>query len=199
MDPEKEAHVHESPSTMTVPLLVLAVLSVVGGWIGLPHGFLWGDQFGHFLAPAVAAPAAHGAHGAGHAEISTAMLLGLIVLTTGVAVAGIFVAWRLYGAPSELPSTLEARFPRAYALLAGKYYVDEIYDALFIRPYVMTARFFWKVVDGTVIEGVVNGVGSFFVLAGRGWTILQTGNVQHYALAMLIGAVCTAGYYWLVR
>ena len=199
MDPEKEAHMHESPSTMTVPLMVLSVLSIVGGWVGLPHGFLWGDRFGHFLAPALASlPAEHGAHG-GHAEISTGTLVFLILLTTAVALSGILVAWRLYGKPSDVPGAAQARFPRLYDLLAGKYFVDEIYDALFIRPYVATSRFFWKVVDGTVIEGVVNGVGYAFQAGGRGWQRLQTGNVQHYALAMLIGAVCTAGYYWLVR
>jgi NADH-quinone oxidoreductase subunit L len=197
MDPETEAHVHESPVTMTVPLVVLAILATVGGWVGLPHGFLWGDQIGHFLAPVMASP--HAAHGAGHAELSTTTLLLLMVSTTALAALGVFLAWWLYGRVSEAPAALEARFPRAYGLLRGKYFVDEIYDALFIRPYVLTSRFFWKVVDATVIDGIVNGVGRVFELAGLGWTRLQTGNVQHYALAMVVGAVCTAGWYWLAR
>src|SRR5581483_10612750 len=94
MDPEKEAHVHESPATMTIPLLVLAVLSIVGGWVGLPHGFLWGDRFGDFLQPVFATPAAahasahaaeSAAHAGGHAELATGTLLFLMLLTTGVA------------------------------------------------------------------------------------------------------------------
>jgi NADH-quinone oxidoreductase subunit L len=197
MDPEKEAHVHESPSNMAIPLVILAVLSIVGGWVGLPHGFLWGDRFGHFLEPVLAKPMLHGdAHGHG---VSTGTLIGLIVLTTAVAFAGIALAWSLYGKPSETPSRLQARLPRLYDLLWGKYFVDEIYDLVVIRPYVATSRFFWKVVDSTVIDGVVNGVGTLFSRNAMAWRLLQTGNVQHYALALVIGAVCTVGYYWLVR
>ncbi len=197
MDPEKEAHVHESPATMTLPLVLLAVLSVIGGWVGLPHGVLWGDRFGHFLAPVFAAP--HGAHGAAHAEPSGSTALALTLVTTAVALSGIFVAWRMYGQPSRIAEALQERFPRVFALLSGKWFVDEIYGVLFLQPYVATSRFFWKVCDAMLIDGLVNGVGDFFRGSALVVRRLQTGNVQHYALGLLVGAVCTAGYYWLAR
>ena len=196
MDPHVEAHVHESPSNMTLPLVVLSVLSIVGGWVGLPHGFLWGDRFGEYLGPVFAHV---GGHGGEHAEAGGATPLFLMLLTVSVAAGAIFAAWKMYGAPSTLPDEMEARFPRAFALLHGKYWIDEIYDLFVLRPYAATSRFFWKVLDSAVIDGVVNGVGTVLSRAGESGRRLQTGNVQHYAFAMLLGAVLTAGAWWLWR
>jgi NADH-quinone oxidoreductase subunit L len=193
MDHHVEAHVHESPPNMTLPLAILAVLSTIGGWWGLPHGVLWGDRFGAYLEPVLASP--HAAHGAGHAELGGGAVLGLTLVTTAVALLGVFVAWRLYGGKLGAAEQIQARVPRVYDLLWGKYFVDEIYDALIVRPYVASSRFFWKVLDASIIDGVVNGVGSVFAFSSRTWRRVQTGNVQHYALAMVIGAVCTAGFY----
>jgi NADH-quinone oxidoreductase subunit L len=199
MGHEVEAHVHESPSTMTIPLVILSVLSIVGGWVGLPHGFLWGDRFGRYLEP-VLAQAAHGAHAEGHAvEAGGATPLLLMLVTTAVAFGAIFAAWKMYARPSTVPDEMQARFPRIYDLLWGKYWVDEIYDTFILQPYAAASRFFWKVIDASVIDGTVNGVASFFGGAASAGRRLQTGNVQHYAFAMLLGAVFTAGVYWLWR
>jgi len=178
---ELEHHAHESPSTMTMPLIVLGVLAVVSGWVGLPHGFLWGNEFGHYLAPVVADIAHH--------EISTGTLLGLMALASGVGFAGIGAAWYLYIREPQLPELLQARARAAYDLLYHKYWVDEIYEALVIRSYVRLSGVFWRVVDAQVIDGAVNGTANLIGRVSSSWRRVQSGNLQHYAYMMVAGAL----------
>jgi NADH-quinone oxidoreductase subunit L len=191
VEPETAHHLHESPPTMTIPLMVLSVLSIVAGWVGLPHGVLWGDQFGHYLAPVLASPDA-----LGHHAISGGTVLILTVVTTAIALLGIFVAYSFYLKSPGTADRLAERFHGIYVMLWNKYWVDELYDRLFITPYVMFSQFFWKVVDAMMIDGVVNGAGVVVGKSADVWRRLQTGNVQHYAAAMLVGAVFTCGLYW---
>jgi NADH-quinone oxidoreductase subunit L len=118
--PEKVYHLHESPPVMTLPLIVLAVLAITGGWVGLPDGVLWGDAFSRFLAPAVAHPVTGGA----------APTLFLSASATIFALAGIIIAWILYIGLPGLPTLLAWKTGELYTTLARKYYVDEIYDTL---------------------------------------------------------------------
>lgn len=183
LDPHAAKHAHESPGMMTIPLVVLAVLSFVGGWVGLPHGWLWGNSFVHYLEPSLAIlPETH--HGGPHVSPTALMLL-----TSAVAFAGIGVAWLLYGGGSTLASRLAASLGAVYRALWNKWYVDEIYDALVVRPYVSLARFFWKVVDSLMIDGLVNGVGRLVVGTAQGAKSLQSGLAQSYLVLMVIGAV----------
>jgi len=182
VDPDKAHHIHESPRTMTIPLIVLAVLSAVGGLVGLPHGVLWGDQFGHYLEPALAA-LPHQAHP------TSGTLVFLIAVATGVGFGGIGLDYVMYGKPSELPDRLAQRFAALYRLLWNKYWIDELYDALIVRPYVRLSDYFWRVVDSQIIDGAVNGVGELVGAVGGRVRRFQTGNVQAYALGMVIGAV----------
>jgi NADH-quinone oxidoreductase subunit L len=184
VDHDKEHHLHESPAVMTVPLIVLATLALVGGWIGLPEGFLWGDKFGAYLAPSLAALP----HGEAH-HVSGATLAFLIGSATVVALSGIVAAYLVYGRPSPVADETAARAPGLYRLLWNKYYVDELYDALVIQPYVTLSRVFWQVVDSQIIDGAVNGIGELTRWTGSRVRRLQTGNVQAYALAMLAGAI----------
>jgi NADH-quinone oxidoreductase subunit L len=185
VDHDKAHHLHESPGVMTVPLIVLAGLALIGGWVGLPDGFLWGDRFGAYLAPSLAALP----HGEAH-HPSAATLAFLIGSASTVALAGIYAAYAVYGRTSDLAERVAAGLPGAYRVLWNKYYIDELYDALFIRPYVALSRLFWQVVDTQIIDGAVNGIGELTRWIGGRVRRLQTGNVQAYALAMLIGAVC---------
>ncbi len=188
--PEVAHHVHESPAVMILPLVVLAVLSIVGGWVGLPEGWLWGPAFGRFLAPVTGHP--HLAeHGAG---VETT----LMVVTTLLAAGGATLAYVFYVRRPELPQTLASRLAPLYELLVGKYWVDELYDAVVVRPYIALSNVLWRVVDQTVIDGVVNGVATTVVANGQLWRYAQDGNVQHYALIFLGGAVALVSYY-LVR
>jgi len=192
LDPEVAAHVHEMPRVMTVPLMILAVLSIVGGWIGLPFGLLWGDAIGHYLSPSLATP--HGHHG----HPTTGTLLFLMTLATAVALFGIWWAWTLYAKSPQLLETVYARTRGVYTVLWNRYWVDELYDTLIVDPYKRTSRFFWKGVDAVFIDGLVNGVGAVVTWNAGVWRRLQSGNVSHYALGMLAGAVLLAGATWLV-
>ncbi len=179
-DQHTAEHVHESPPAMTMPLVVLAVLSVVGGWVGLPAGWLWGDRFGDFLAPALALPHAHGEHSAG-------LEYGLMAASVLVALAGILAGVRVLRSIAGAPRSLVGAARGLYDTLLGKYYVDELYDATVVRGTFALANALWRYVDVVVIDGLVNGVGGVVQAQSSLWRRLQTGNVQHYALIFLAG------------
>jgi len=182
-------HVHESPATMTIPLVVLAVLSIVGGWVGLPEGWLWGPAFDRFLAPVT---------GHAHAaEASAGVDLVLMLVTTVLAIGSATLAYVFYVRLPGLPMILAWRLKPAYDLLSGKYWVDELYDALIVRPYVWASNMLWRA-DQVVIDGAVNGAATAVVVNGQLWRYVQDGNVQHYALVFLGGAIVLLSFY-LVR
>ncbi len=110
--------------------------------------------------------------------------------SVAVAAVGIALAWKWYAKDGgRAPARLAASFPGAYALLADKFRVDELYDAIFVRPFKALARFCWKVIDVLLIDGVLNA-GAFLVeLTGDLLRFLQTGNVRNYALSFLLGVV----------
>jgi NADH-quinone oxidoreductase subunit L len=184
-------HVHESPAAMTVPLLVLAVLSVVGGYAGLPEGWLWGDRFAELLAPVLA----H-AEVAEHAESGS--LEGVLMAASVVAAfAGIALAYVFYLRSPEIPANLARRFRGVYETLLNKYWVDEVYGATVVSGTLALANAFWKLVDALLIEGIVNGVAAFIAAQSAIWRRVQTGNVQHYALTFLAGVILVVGYFLL--
>jgi NADH-quinone oxidoreductase subunit L len=186
--PEQEHHLHESPPSMTVPLVILAALSFVGGWIGLPKVLGENaDRFSAFLSP-ILLPLAS-AEGAEHA-LSAGVEWFLMGISVVAAVAGLLLARNWYvkrqGVPAE---RIAASFPAAYALVADKFRIDELYALLFVRPFDWLARMLWKVVDVLIIDGILNA-GAFLVeLAGDLLRFLQTGNVRNYALTLFLGLV----------
>jgi len=184
VEPEREAHLHESPPSMTGPLVVLAILSLVGGWVGLPHGVLWGNQLAHYLEPSLAA-----AHGADH-HLSGIAVLMLTLLATAIALGSIAFAYHMYIRSYGSADRIQERFAGLYQLLWNKYWVDEIYEALILNPYMVLSGFFWRVVDARGVDGIANGLGSLTAAVGDQLRRLQTGNVQSYALVMLAGAAC---------
>jgi NADH-quinone oxidoreductase subunit L len=185
--PEVAHHVHESPAVMTVPLVVLALLSVGGGWVGLPEGWLWGGAFGRFLAPVTGEPHLT-AHGAG---VEGALML----VTTLLAAGGAGVAYFFYVRMPGLPLVMAWRLAPVYNLLVGKYWIDELYAALVVRPYVRLSQALWHVVDQVLIDGAVNGTAAAVMINGQLWRYVQSGNVQHYALVFLGGAIALLSYY----
>jgi NADH-quinone oxidoreductase subunit L len=190
VDPEKWSHLHEMSAVMTVPLVILAVLAAIGGWVGLPGGWLWGDAIGRYLAPALAAPSEP------HGHPSTGTLLFLMIITTTVALAGIAWAWLLYVRRPDLPDRITAAARGIYTILWDKYWVDQVYEALFLGPYRRACSFSWRAVDSLVIDGMVNGAGVGVSATALVWRRLQTGNLQNYALGMVIGAVAVLSYFW---
>ena len=205
---EEAKHLHESPWTMTLPLVVLGVLSVVGGFLGVPKLFTGSERYNlieRFLEP-VLLPlgeaghgAGEGAHGVSHHAVSVGMEWFLVFLSLAVAGAGIALAARFYLKDREFARAraLADRFPLAYRLLLNKYWVDEIYETLVVRPIHRLSLFLWKVVDVILIDGVgVNGTAFMTELTGDVLRFLQTGNVRNYALSVAVGVALLIAILW---
>jgi NADH-quinone oxidoreductase subunit L len=189
MPKEVAHHIHESPAVMTIPLIVLAVLTVVAGLaVGIPSSN--GTAFAHFLAPVL--PLEESEHSAGVA-------FSLLVLSALVAIAGVALAWMVYGrTPVRAASIGVARNP-LHKILIDKYYVDEIYDALFVKPIYHLSLWLARVFDPGVIDGIVNGVAAAVAGWSRGLRRVQTGFVMNYALGILLGAVAVVAYLMVRR
>ncbi len=189
-DEHTKHHLHESPASMTMPLIILAALSVIGGYVGLPAHWLWGNRFEAFLEPVFA-----GAREPAHLSAATEYaLMGASVL---VAAVGLAVAYVFYIARPAVPAALAEKASGIYDLIFNKYYVDELYELLFVRPTVALANWLWTFFDAGVIDGLVNGTAEAVGANSSLWRRLQTGNVQHYAVSMLLGAMMILGYYAL--
>jgi NADH-quinone oxidoreductase subunit L len=184
MPKEVAHHIHESPAVMTLPLVVLAILTVVAGLaVGIPSS--QGTAFAHFLAPVL--PLEEAEHSAGVA-------FGLLVLSAVVAIAGVALAWVVYGrTPVRAASIGVARNP-LHKLLIEKYYVDEIYDALLVKPIYHLSLWLARVFDPGLVDGIVNGVATVVAGWARGLRRVQTGFVMNYALGILLGAVAVVAY-----
>ena len=188
---EAKHHLHESPNSMTGPLMILAVLSVIGGFVQVPI-LAGGQRLDQFLEPVFAdavdlAPAAHAASAAG-AEV------GLMVISLVVALMGIFVAYKFYVADPELPRRLAEQMRGAYRLVFNKYWVDEIYESFVVQPIYRGSVRLWERFDAAVIDGAVNGVGRQIERGAELLRLAQTGYVQVYALILTLGAVVLIGY-----
>ena len=185
-DAPAESGIHESPSVMIVPLQILAVLSLIGGFMGVPH-FSWIE---HWLAPVIPVHAEGLAESTSLAPALEWALMGVSVL---IAIAGVFIALRLY---SDLPKAegLKRRFSVLHGLLKNKWYVDEIYEMLIIRPIYVFSVGLWKGFDIAVIDRVVLGFGRIAQWSGQTTRVIQTGAVQVYAFMLLMGLVATVGY-----
>jgi NADH-quinone oxidoreductase subunit L len=191
MEPQVEKHVHESPWSMTLPLMLLAVLSVVGGWIGIPEVLGGHNYFEEWLAPVFAHGAA-GVHGAAHHPVTLEM--GLMAGSVAVALCGIGLAYYLYRVRTEKPKEIAEKVPTLYDVVYNKYYVDEIYDIFIVRRIVDGSVWLWRAFDAAFIDGIVNGVASLVRGAGDRLRRVQTGVVGNYAFSLLLGAVLIVGY-----
>jgi NADH-quinone oxidoreductase subunit L len=215
--PEKEAHIHESPAVMTVPLTLLAIGSVLVGWLGTPKLWNLSDSFRTFerwLEPVFQTQAAE----AEHAASTEWILMGLSV---AVALLGIGVARYLYAIRTEIPGRIETACKPLHTVLYNKWYVDEIYDFLFVNGLGKGGGRALGAFDRNVIDGGVNGAGwltrltsvasiwwdkwiidgavragSFFVkMLSFPVCVLQTGRVQAYAFCIVVGVLVFFGYY----
>ncbi|MGB8951537.1 MAG: NADH-quinone oxidoreductase subunit L [Candidatus Aminicenantales bacterium] len=187
IEPKAKAHLHESPKVMTIPLLILAFFSIAAGYVGLPVVF--GEKanlFQSFLEPVI-----RPVHEA-HLALQTEWLL--ILISTAIALLGIYIAHALYLRNPQIPHQLVSRFPGVYRLLYNKYYVDEIYDSVLVRPLVRGSEIIYAHFDLKVIDGAVNGSASATGFLGRLLSYLQTGLIKDYALVFILGVVIFLGY-----
>jgi NADH-quinone oxidoreductase subunit L len=191
---EQKKAVHESPASMTIPLMVLAVLSIVGGWIGIPK-FIGEAIAGrdinflhHWLAPSLTVP--HGAHDT-HLAVSTELMM------MGAAVAIFFIAmvWArsVYAQPFRTAESLKRAFGSLYTTTRNLFWVDELYKFVVIRPFYWLSRFFAGI-DRWVVDGLVNLVGIGAGIFGQVLKLFQTGVVRNYALLVLIGVVAILAF-----
>jgi NADH-quinone oxidoreductase subunit L len=189
---EHKVHVHESPYNMTVPLILLAILSTVGGWVAAPHLVGGADYFEKFLHPVFAAYAPATAETAVEAAEPAGMML-LHALTGWpvlIALIGLLLAWWFYIKSPQTPKKLADSLRAPYTLILHKYYVDELYNAAIIQPLLwISTNVLWHVVDETVIDGSVNGVARVTRESGSQLREIQSGNARSYATWVVIGAV----------
>ncbi len=171
VDPHHAGHIHEPSKTVTVPLMALAVLAVAAGYLGIP-GFL--------------APVFPGGEGAGGHHGAAAY--GIMAAATLLGLAGIGTAYYLYVMNPALPDRLAGQWQGLYRLSLNKWYVDEAYDRLFVRPTVALADRLWRFVDVKTIDAAVNGVATRVGWLGLVLRFFQSGQTQHYALGMTLGA-----------
>ncbi|UCE71816.1 MAG: NADH-quinone oxidoreductase subunit L [Nitrospiraceae bacterium] len=191
-DPEQEHHIHESPKVITVPLIILAVGAVAAGWVGIPPVILeHADRIGEFLAPVLGHPHGHGTH-----------LEEWLVIAVSVAVAviGWLVAMFMYIKKTDLPEKIASLFKPIYNLLFNKYWIDELYDKIFVQPVLKASdRIVLAFFDAKIIEGVVNGIPALIGGFSKKLRNVQTGFLSNYGLAMAIGALCIIGAFIFMR
>jgi len=216
---DAEHHIHESPGSMTWPLIILALLSVIGGWIGWPESLGGSDHFAKFLDPVIAR----------HAEVIAAVPeatqrateLGLMVVSVAVALAGILLAWFFYLRKPAIPGALAKKSGGLYELVYNKYYIDQLYDTMFVNRTkdlgTTLGAFDVGVIDGLGVNGAgwAARAGSSLSMVWDKWIIdgsvnlaarivwifsypvrmIQSGRVSNYALLIVLGVLVFLGYY----
>ncbi len=200
--PEKAAHhVHEAPASMAAPLAILAVLSLAGGLVGMPASWFGPSPMERWLHPVLGAPeavaageVAHGAGGqgdpgAGHGGPETL----LMIVSTLAAAGGIGLGWSLWVARPDVPGRIAAGAGAVHRYVRGKFFVDELYDAVVVQPYYglcrLSARF-----DAGIVDGTVNGLGAAIETSGHVLKLFHTGFVRNYALFYMAGAAAVVWY-----
>ncbi|MBI5868513.1 MAG: NADH-quinone oxidoreductase subunit L [candidate division Zixibacteria bacterium] len=189
-----DVHPHESPASMARPLMVLGVLSVIGGWIGWPKILGGGSWFEHFLAPVFEhaekiLPAREASHSLG-------LEYGLMAVSIAVGLLGIGWAYKWYVKSPESPEKVRVRFTGIYNLLLNKYWVDEIYDAVIVRPLIGASRFVYRRFDLAVVDGAANGIARLAQSLAAVGVSTATGRFRLGAVTFAIGCVVALG--WVV-
>jgi len=195
MDDETRKHIHESPKSMTVPLMILAVLSVIGGFIGMPHVFGVTNHFEHWLEPVISGPHHEAAaHALAASGADTGLELGLMGGSVLIILISIFLARMMYKTKPELATSLANKFGGIKRTLLNKYYVDELYDATIVRPLVFGSKLLWQIFDVVIIDGLINTFAGVYSEVSQAVRAGQTGRVRSYASVFVIGVVALVAY-----
>lgn len=201
---EARAHLHESPFSMTMPLVVLAAGAVVAGFLGVPQALGGSNLFHHWLEPVFAG---HGSGVAEHALVGVSATGGageafaaataghggaieylFMALSVLIGIAGIAAAYFLYIRRPDYPRAITTRLGGFYRLVFNKYYIDELYERTIVRPgYALSDKIMFRLIDMGIIEGIVNGVGIMARLIGSTARLAQSGLIRTYAFFMVIG------------
>lgn len=193
-DPRAKDHIPESPWVITLPLVVLGFLALVGGYVGVPAILGGANRIHHYLDPVFGRTtelhhiAAHGTHAAEY---------GLMAVSVAIAVIGIGLAWLMYVKNPQMPANFVASFKGLHRAVFNKWYVDEIYDALFVNPTKRLGTFLWRGFDVCVVDGVVNGTAWLVKGCSKALKYTQSGFVHNYAMTMVVGVLVIVGIYLL--
>jgi NADH-quinone oxidoreductase subunit L len=167
---------HEAPATMYIPLIILAVGAVAAGWVGIPAALGGHNQFAHFMEPVVGHPEIHASH---------ATEYGLMVFAVAIFIGGFFIARHLYLKRTDAGAGMAKAFALPHYLLWNKYFIDELYNLIIIRPTMWVAKsFIVGFTDGKIIEGIVNGVPKGIGKISGGLRHMQNGLTHRYATVM---------------
>ncbi len=192
----KDKHPHESPKVMTVPLIALGVLSVIGGFIGIPALFSGdgGNKFEHWLEPIFKNAEAKLAH---YHTYTHSTEITLMIVSVILAITGIIVARNIYLKNPAFADKIKNRFNGVYKILWNKYFVDEFYDWLIVNPiHRFSESVLWKITDAKIIDGVVNGAASVVNSISAKIRKFENGVAQFYALAMAVGVAIAL--FWII-
>ena len=181
----QKSHLHESPASMLIPLVVLAILSILGGFIGLPSVLGGQHKLKSFLEPVFAFSNQHLAE---H-ELSTSTELSLMGITLVLLTFVILFARHKYISKREVPAPEEENLSSVHNILYHKYYIDELYEAVIINPVKKISALLYSIVDNALIDGIVNGFGTLTVWTSSIIRKVQTGNIGFYITAMVIGMI----------
>jgi NADH-quinone oxidoreductase subunit L len=195
-DSRAKDHIPESPWVITLPLVVLAALAVVGGFVGVPEVLGGHNAIHHYFEP-VFGHATETYHIAIKAAFAKNHALELILMAGSVLIGfgGIGLALFMYLKRPELPGKFTAKFSGLHKAVYNKWYIDELYDFLFVNPTKRCGQFLWRGFDVCIVDGVVNGIGRVTTLVSSGLRYTQTGMTQHYAMWMVVGVVMIVGFY----
>jgi len=187
---EQEHHLHESPPSMTIPLVVLAILSIFGGFIGVPEALGGHHELEHFLAPVFE----KSTHLLVAPELSKSMEITLMCISVGGALLALVYAYVKYIKNAHVPVKDGEERPALVDISYHKFYIDELYDAIVRKPLDALSVFFYKVVERLGIDGLVNGLGRGTIETSKGLRLLQTGNVGFYIFMMVVGIISILMY-----
>jgi len=191
-----KVHPHESPKVMTMPLIVLAVLSAIGGFIGIPEIFSGehGNLFHSWLAPIFKTAEMKLMHFGGHSHFEELLLM---IISVVAAASAIFYARYVYLKKPEVAEKTSSRFKGAYKVLLNKYFLDEAYDATVVNPIVKgSENILWKIADNKIIDGLINYLAKLIDIISGVIKKIQTGVAQSYALVMVLGILIAL--FWII-
>jgi NADH-quinone oxidoreductase subunit L len=187
-----DQHPHEAPKTMTVPLIILAALSIIGGFVGIPRSLGGSNAIEHWLEPVIA-PARDRLRISLH-EVEPVEYL-MMAISVAIAAGCIYVAHTIYLRRKEIAESVASKFPLAYRMLSHKYYVDEAYDAVVVKPVLsVSEKLLWKRIDGGIIDGLIHTTAKGVVWVGDTVKFVQTGIVESYALTFIVGVIVLLGF-----
>lgn len=181
---EVRSHIHESPKSMTIPLIVLGVLSVIGGFVGIPAVLGGSHELGTFLSPVFENNPVQSEHELSHA--TEYMLMGVVI---GLTLVMITIAYITYVRKKSLPAESDTSLSPVHRLVYNKYYVDELYTATIMKPLNGISKAIDAVVERLFIDGIVNGSGRLVTWSSKTMRLVQSGNTAYYIFGMVLSII----------